>query len=152
MGPTVFLPLHSSNNLYGICVVLAVDAESMVDLTASLRHLAPAISLSWMIGNHRTSTPRAHRDQEKLTPRQLQVLHGMSNGETNTRIALSLGFSASTIRHETMRIYRFLGVDDRRTAVAVAEKLELIPGAESVPDFHDRSQQGQARKSSGFPD
>ena len=41
-----------------------------------------------------------------LNPRQLLILAGMVDGKTNHELALSLGFSVSTIRHETMAIFK----------------------------------------------
>ena len=50
------------------------------------------------------------RDATKavLTQRQLLILAGMIEGKTNHELAEDLGFSVSTIRHETMRIYSLL--------------------------------------------
>jgi DNA-binding CsgD family transcriptional regulator len=57
-----------------------------------------------------------------LTPRQAQVLRGMVEGKTNHELASDLGFSVSTIRHETMAIFRALGVSDRKEAAKVAQQ------------------------------
>ena len=62
----------------------------------------------------------------KLSERQIQILRGMTNGKTNHELAVDLGFSVSTIRHETMAIFRALGVSDRKEAAKVAELMELI--------------------------
>ena len=51
-----------------------------------------------------------------LTARQLLILAGMIDGKTNHELSLSLGFSVSTIRHETMAIFRKLEVSDRKEA------------------------------------
>jgi DNA-binding CsgD family transcriptional regulator len=53
---------------------------------------------------------------DSLTKRQLNILHGMVDGKTNHDLATQLGYSVSTIRHETMRIYQALAVSDRREA------------------------------------
>jgi DNA-binding CsgD family transcriptional regulator len=45
---------------------------------------------------------------------------------TNMQIAKELGFSESTIRHETMRIYELLEASGRREAVVIARKLGII--------------------------
>ena len=45
---------------------------------------------------------------------------------TNMQIARELGYSESTIRHETMRIYELLQASGRRDAVGIARKLSLI--------------------------
>lgn len=53
---------------------------------------------------------------DSLTKRQMNILRGMVDGKTNHDLAQSLGYSVSTIRHETMRIYQALAVSDRREA------------------------------------
>jgi len=61
-----------------------------------------------------------------LTKRQLEILRRMTEGQTNAVIARGLGFSISTVRHETMRIYEKLGVSDRREAASKASATGLI--------------------------
>lgn len=63
---------------------------------------------------------------EQLTPRQLSILGGMVEGKTNHELATELGFSVSTIRHETMRIYQALSVSDRKEAAKKALTLSLV--------------------------
>ena len=53
---------------------------------------------------------------DSLTKRQMNILKGMVEGKTNHDLATQLGYSVSTIRHETMRIYQALAVSDRREA------------------------------------
>ena len=65
-------------------------------------------------------------DAHKISPRQIQILQGMVEGKTNHELATDLGFSVSTIRHETMAIFRALGVSDRKEAAIAAQKMELI--------------------------
>lgn len=62
----------------------------------------------------------------QLTPRQLSILGGMVEGKTNHELATELGFSVSTIRHETMRIYQALAVSDRKEAAKKALALQLL--------------------------
>jgi DNA-binding NarL/FixJ family response regulator len=50
----------------------------------------------------------------------------MVEGKTNHELANELGFSVSTIRHETMRIYQSLAVSDRKEAAKKALLLALI--------------------------
>jgi DNA-binding CsgD family transcriptional regulator len=63
---------------------------------------------------------------DHLTPRQIQILRGMVEGKTNHELATEMGFSVSTIRHETMRIYQALAVSDRKEAAKKALLLSLI--------------------------
>jgi DNA-binding CsgD family transcriptional regulator len=62
----------------------------------------------------------------QLTQRQVLILRGMVEGKTNHELATELGFSVSTIRHETMRIYQALAVSDRKEAAKKALTLSLI--------------------------
>ena len=61
-----------------------------------------------------------------LTKRQMIILEMMGRKMTNMQIAKELGYSESTIRHETMRIYALLQASGRREAVVLARKLSLI--------------------------
>ena len=61
-----------------------------------------------------------------LTQRQLLILAGMIEGKTNHELAEDLGFSVSTIRHETMRIYSLLQVSDRKEAAREAVLQSLV--------------------------
>ena len=63
---------------------------------------------------------------DHLTSRQIQILRGMVEGKTNHELAIEMGFSVSTIRHETMRIYQALAVSDRKEAAKKALLLSLI--------------------------
>ena len=65
-------------------------------------------------------------DGAQLSARQLSILHGMVEGKTNHELANELGFSVSTVRHETMRIYESLSVSDRKEAAKKALVLGLI--------------------------
>ena len=62
----------------------------------------------------------------QLSARQLSILRGMVEGKTNHELATEMGFSVSTIRHETMRIYQALAVSDRKEAAKKALMLSLV--------------------------
>ena len=75
----------------------------------------------------KTLTSPASLDHvSKLTARQLLILAGMVEGKTNHELSVELGFSVSTIRHETMAIYKELGVSDRKEAARVGQAEHLI--------------------------
>ncbi len=63
---------------------------------------------------------------DQLTQRQILILRGMVEGKTNHELATEMGFSVSTIRHETMRIYQALAVSDRKEAAKKALMLSII--------------------------
>jgi DNA-binding CsgD family transcriptional regulator len=65
-------------------------------------------------------------DASALTARQMKILTAMVEAKTNHEIAEELGFSISTVRQETMKIYKALGVIDRRAAAQKAMELNLV--------------------------
>jgi len=67
-----------------------------------------------------TTTP------ENLTDRQIEILRLITAGKTNGSISRNLGFSESTVRHETMAIYRSLGVSNREGAIQAAVANEMF--------------------------
>lgn len=65
-------------------------------------------------------------EDSNLSARKLQILAGLVEGKTNHEIAVDLGFSVSTIRHETMAIFKLLGASDRNEAARIAQQNHLI--------------------------
>jgi DNA-binding CsgD family transcriptional regulator len=57
--------------------------------------------------------PTSNESQEFLSNRQNEVLDFITQGLTNSQIAKRLNVSESTIRHDTMKIYRNLGLRNR---------------------------------------
>ena len=99
-----------------------------------LDELSVAISLYLSLQNHRSRaiedmTLRKNHSRRielsEFSPRQLQILRGMVEGKTNHQLATEMGFSVSTVRHETMRIFRMLGVSGRGEAATKAMELQL---------------------------
>jgi DNA-binding CsgD family transcriptional regulator len=63
---------------------------------------------------------------EDLTSRQIEILGFMADGLVNSEIAGKLMLSESTIRQESVRIYRALGVPNRAEAAKKGRALGLI--------------------------
>lgn len=63
---------------------------------------------------------------QSLTARQSTILRLMSEGMKNREIAFAIGFSESTVRLETIEIYKKLGVHGRHEAIRVAVRLGLL--------------------------
>jgi DNA-binding NarL/FixJ family response regulator len=53
----------------------------------------------------------------------------MARGETNAQIAHQLILSESSIKQESVRIFRVLGVGSRQQAVAKAKATGLLPAS-----------------------
>ena len=66
---------------------------------------------------------------EGLTKRQLRVLGMLGKKMSNREIALALDYSVSTIRLDTMSIFRYLGVQSRREAVEEARRRGILPSS-----------------------
>ena len=69
-----------------------------------------------------TERLRARVPGPVLSPRELEVLQRVANGETNRAIAAALFVSPSTVKTHFDRIYEKLGVRDRAAALALARQ------------------------------
>jgi DNA-binding CsgD family transcriptional regulator len=97
---------------------LVIDYAVPISLYLSLSHEGRKVPNG--------TSNRQDTGSDQLTARQLSILSGMVEGKTNHELATELGFSVSTIRHETMRIYQALSVSDRKEAAKKALALELL--------------------------
>ena len=70
-----------------------------------------------------------------LSERQLQTLRLLERNFTMRQIAARIGFSESTVRMESLAIYRALGVHDRRGAVSMGRTLGLLGPDGEAPSF-----------------
>jgi DNA-binding CsgD family transcriptional regulator len=61
-----------------------------------------------------------------MTGRQMQILEGIIEGKTNFEIASELGYSVSTVRQETIKIYQTLNVTGRRAAAQQALRQKIV--------------------------
>lgn len=61
-----------------------------------------------------------------LTERQKKIVNFFKDGLTIAEIAGKLGYSHSTIRQEIIKIYRLLGVRDRKAAITIAASRNLL--------------------------
>jgi DNA-binding CsgD family transcriptional regulator len=136
-GPAVLHPLSAPSRFLGAVHMRFLEVPDSNSLVKDLACIAPPIAL------HLASAATAHEAHqgqngsthhlpipEELNARQLQVLTLMSEHKTNAQIARIIGFSESTVRQETMAIFRFLGVHDRREAVKVATTRGILVQAD----------------------
>jgi DNA-binding CsgD family transcriptional regulator len=64
---------------------------------------------------------------EDMTERQMAILIDMAHGKTNIVISREMILSESTIRQESVRIFRAMSVGNRQQAVLKAAALGLLP-------------------------
>ena len=74
----------------------------------------------------------AAQDRPDLTERQMRILTLLAKGMTNPQISRQVGFSESTVRQETMAIYRYFGVSGRHEAVRMAGLRGMLNTARSA--------------------
>ena len=101
------------------------EASNLAALAADLLHqltLPPTV-----ISAEQALPDSAETLMEPLTPRELEVLKLLCEGQTNGEIAAELVIAIGTVKFYTSQIYGKLGVRNRVTAVARARQLNLIP-------------------------
>lgn len=127
------LPLLKGSEPIGLLCLTLVSGTKMHSISAAglsaLSRVAGIwleslnLGLSALGGESRTAK---NPSPESLTDRQLTVLRLMAEGKTNAQIAQELILSESTIRQETVKIYRALGVSARSEASKRAKHLGII--------------------------
>ncbi len=75
--------------------------------------------------------PATRANVAQLTARELDVLHRLSQGQSNREIAEALFLSPRTVGHHVSAILGKLGVSSRAEARAQAEELDLFQGRSS---------------------
>lgn len=115
--------------------MVIVFKNPMEDLTGLVREITMISRLLsfYLLPRFREVTT-THASKFKLrdvtrgdfTARQLQIMQGMIDEKTNHELATTLGYSVSTVRHETMRIFQILGVSDRAEAARAAIERSII--------------------------
>ena len=118
-GAVGFIPKHASNDVL-------ISALQLV--------LAGGVYIPTEIFNkHNEDTPVAYAKANylqrapKLTERQMDVLHLLSNGESNKAIARKLGLSEHTIKIHISAIFKALGVNNRTAAALAYREIGLQP-------------------------
>jgi DNA-binding NarL/FixJ family response regulator len=93
---------------------------SHAEVCAALAHALAGVELA-----ARVPLPRQAGDVA-LTQRELQVLHGMSQGKSNSQIGRELFLSEDTVKTHARRLFKKLGVNDRAQAVACGFRRGLV--------------------------
>lgn len=124
------------------CLVLTVAAS--VKEVPDVPHLVPVVSklgaLYLELSGLQTQSRReaanpSNGSGSDLTSRQLQILEMMAQGMSNVEIAREMLLSESSIRQETVRIYRALAVGGRAEASKKAKALGIIPTRNIPPSL-----------------
>lgn len=132
-GPAVLHPLSAPSRFLGAVHMRFLEEPDAESLLHDLACVAPALSLHLETVNpaqgaqqQRFASTSSLPVPDELSERQVQVLTLMAEQKTNAQISRIIGYSESTVRQETMAIFRFLGVHDRREAAKVASLRGLL--------------------------
>jgi DNA-binding NarL/FixJ family response regulator len=71
---------------------------------------------------------------ERLTPRELEILQRMADGDTPERIAADLGMSRHTLRTHTQNVLTKLGVHSKLDAIVAAIRYGKVRTVEVAPE------------------
>ena len=125
-GNQVLVELRARGTVYGWLNMMftnPLNDQEKSDALTEVRNFSVPISLYLSLTHPQEFSNERDLGFEKgiasvdsLTKRQMNILKGMVEGKTNHDLATQLGYSVSTIRHETMRIYQALAVSNRREA------------------------------------
>jgi DNA-binding CsgD family transcriptional regulator len=126
-----YMLVENSNTFIAIPIDVPGSAVASIGIMSSKVHrqTKDLASFLWTVGGLVSlffTNNKAELVEDYLSPRQLEILEFMRDSYTNPEIAKELGFSESTIRHETMRIYQILKVAGRKEAINTAISQNLI--------------------------
>lgn len=123
-------PLVSNGIPSGLAAVFMDKTEQKIELPPELSQLFSKLGAFYLESLHIDPTGGgASLETETIedpTKRQLSILNHIDDGMINGEIAQELMLSESTIRQETVRIYKTLGVGNRLEAVKKAKALGFL--------------------------
>ena len=125
----IVIPISNGKILKGY-ILLKMDAKALSDQDLHLIEIIGKVCAVYLkVELPELKHPQVIKElssKVSFSARQLQILQGFVEGKTNHELAEDLGFSVSTIRHETMEIYRTLGASDRKEAAKIAQDKSII--------------------------
>ena len=105
------------------------DGDGLVPVIAQERGSGDVLMFAWMnrqaLADLRPGAPAPRPDTAALTPRQLDVLKCLMQGQPNKLIARELGLTEGTVKIHIAAILRALQARNRTEAVVMARNLGL---------------------------
>ncbi len=124
------LPLVANGVPSSLAAVFMDETEQKIEFPPELSQLFSKLGAFYLeslrIGPAGGSSALETETIENPTKRQLKILNHIDDGMVNGKIAQELMLSEYTIRQETVRIYKALGVGNRLEAVKKAKALGLL--------------------------
>ena len=125
------LPLAKSSVPVGAMLLVMGPQMGTPPISEPVAHLLSKLGAFFVEVRPRLSLQtrangNGHHRPEQLSTRQIQIVQLIGAALTNGQIGKELSLSESTIRQETIKIYKSMGVSGRSEAVAAAKKLGLV--------------------------
>ena len=125
----LIIPISNGKSLKGfillelVCAQLSAEDLSLIEIMGKV---CAFYLLSELPELKQSNSIEKIASQLQFSARQLQIINGFVEGKTNHELAEDLGFSVSTVRHETMDIFRLLGASDRKEAAKIAQERSIV--------------------------
>jgi len=125
----LIIPISNGKSLKGF-ILLELDCAQLSAENLSLIEIMGKVCAFYLLSElpelKQSNSTEKIASQLQFSARQLQIINGFVEGKTNHELAEDLGFSVSTVRHETMDIFRLLGASDRKEAAKIAQKRSIV--------------------------
>ncbi|PID53908.1 MAG: DNA-binding response regulator [Micrococcales bacterium] len=121
--------LTVAEDVDGVARALGAGARGFVVKDAHRDEIGAAVLQVITEGQRTGTSARQASERERapeLTEREVQVLTGMSQGNSNAEIGRELFLSEDTVKTHARRLFRKLGAADRAQAVAVGFRWGLV--------------------------
>ncbi len=131
--PGVSFVAYSSPDARAVAALRAAGVDAIVGKLSDLDAVVAAVESQGRPGREAaTSVSRLRRWEadgidERLTPRELEVLQALAQGASTSRIARQMQISQATTRSHVQNVLRKLGAHSRLEAVALAVDGGLLP-------------------------
>lgn len=132
------IPFMANGTPVGLVSLIIEKLDFQMQIPSEFANLVAKLGAFYLdtldFGNISSGKALTTLNPEDLTTRQLNILGHIETGLVNLEIAKILMLSESTIRQETVKIYRALGVGNRQEAVKKAKALGLLPRRVSLTE------------------
>lgn len=139
-GEAMILPLMFAGMPNGVLVMNLSERNGLVEFVTGIasilgRMVGHFVQMHGIGPSASTASRRGsvQADISEITSRQITILELMAEGLTNAEIAQQVLMSESTVRQETVRIYRMMGVHSRAEAISMGRAMGLIQNLISTP-------------------
>jgi len=128
---TPVLVVSATNSSSMADIALANGASGFVSKASDSQVLIEAIKTvlngdTYLPSVHASNNKYSDEDVSRVTSRQHEILHLLSQGLLNKQIASELSISTNTVKAHLHEIFRLLNVNNRTAAVQSAHKCGLL--------------------------